>query len=372
MSRSLLAFAAAGAILYALLRSAGACGTAGRAGVRVQIATESAVIFWDPRAKVQHFVRRANFTADTPDFGFLVPTPAEPTLAEAKDETFAFLEKLILPEVVEEATYEFLPPLGCGMGHKSAGIKDEVRVLGEQRVAGYDAVKLEADSARALSAWLTSHEYASRPDLTAWLEPYVKARWKITAFKIAGDASRQEVASSAVLMSFAADRPFFPYSEPADQHRSAQQGGGSRLLRVFFLADRRYGSTLGDSESWPGETVWAGPLKAEAVAELRARLDVKFGKGEVRPAKWSPMAGDGPVWLTVFEDRSSPRPGTADVFFAPSSDQTEIHQLPIRIRVTHVYGGWVCLGVLLLLLLVPILHLIRRARRASGQAPAEG
>jgi hypothetical protein len=60
-----------------------------------------------------------------------------------------------------------------------------VRVLDQQRVAGYDATVLEADSARALNEWLIKHHYVNRPDLTVWLEPYVKNRWKITAFKIA-------------------------------------------------------------------------------------------------------------------------------------------------------------------------------------------
>src|SRR5262249_23631266 len=150
-------------------------------------------------------------------------------------------------------------------------------------------------------------------DLTSWLEPYVKARWKITAFKIARDASRQEVASSAVRMSFSADRPFFPYSEPAGQREGAGPGG-PRLLRVFFVADRRYQGTLEGAGHWPGETVWAGPLKTESVHYLNARLKLTV-----------PME---PTWLTTFEDRSSPRPGTADVFFTPSAEQHEVHPPP--------------------------------------------
>ena len=88
--------------------------------------------------------------------------------------------------MIKDYEYLVMPPLGCG-GKKarSEGELDGVRVLDEQRVAGYDAAVLEADSANALNAWLAKHEYVTRPDLAAWLDTYVKAKWKITAFKVA-------------------------------------------------------------------------------------------------------------------------------------------------------------------------------------------
>src|SRR5437016_3719837 len=62
-----------------------ACAPAPPPGVRVEIADESAIIVWDAAAKTQHFIRRASFATAAHDFGFLVPTPAQPTLAEASD-----------------------------------------------------------------------------------------------------------------------------------------------------------------------------------------------------------------------------------------------------------------------------------------------
>src|SRR5262249_39676699 len=156
------------------------------------------------------------------------------------------------------------------------------------------------------------HEYVTRPDLTAWLAPYVKAKWKITAFKIARDASREEIATSAVRMSFATERPFFPYSEPADQ-RDGQQARGARLLGVFFVGDRRFDGELGGAKQlWPGKTVWAGVLKPDAVEAVADKIKLAVGAP--------------PVWLTVFEDSSSPRPGTADVFFVPAASQDEVRR----------------------------------------------
>ena len=35
------------------------------------------------------------------------------------------------------------------------------------------------------------------------------------------------------------------------------------------------------------------------------------------------------LWLTSFEDRSSPRPGTDEVFFSRSDDQSEVRPEPV-------------------------------------------
>src|SRR5262245_10581471 len=168
-----------------------ACAPAPRPGQSVRIADESAIIIWDEKTRTQHFIRRATFDTEAPDFGFLVPTPSEPALAEVSDIEFSNLEYLIRPEVIEKSEFtgvDFTPLLfGFFILSRSAGdraqVGSEVRLLSAQRVAGYDAVDLEADNAAALSRWLDKHGYASSPSLTEWLAPYVAARWKITAFK---------------------------------------------------------------------------------------------------------------------------------------------------------------------------------------------
>lgn len=52
-----------------------ACAPAPRPGQFVRIAEESAIVIWDETTRTQHFIRRATFDTDAPDFGFLVPTP---------------------------------------------------------------------------------------------------------------------------------------------------------------------------------------------------------------------------------------------------------------------------------------------------------
>src|SRR5262249_34877676 len=94
-----LFFAAVLASLAASARPASACATAPPYAVRVQIAEESAIIVWDEQQKREHFIRRASFHTTGKDFGFLVPTPDKPELAEVPDHVFDQLDLATRPDV---------------------------------------------------------------------------------------------------------------------------------------------------------------------------------------------------------------------------------------------------------------------------------
>src|SRR5690349_12193059 len=78
------------AVVSALAPRADACIALGRHGP-IAIRGEEALIVWEPSTRKEHFVRTAGFDAQNEDFGFLVPTPARPELAEVDDEVFARL-----------------------------------------------------------------------------------------------------------------------------------------------------------------------------------------------------------------------------------------------------------------------------------------
>ena len=197
-----------------LARAALTCAPAPPPGKSVAIADESALIIWDSASTTEHFIRRASFTTDADDFGFLVPTPYAPTLTEVEDDLFTTLEQITAPEI---KTVSLPRGGGCGCGMKEAPTPKAaaVHVIAEQRVAGHDAAVLEADNPGALIDWLSEHGYATSPLLTDWLKPYLDQHWKITAFRIAKDAPESEqVATKAICMSFHTDKPFYPYREP--------------------------------------------------------------------------------------------------------------------------------------------------------------
>jgi hypothetical protein len=370
----------AAALLLVPTERAAGCAAAVPYGSTVQIADESAIIIWDSASKTEHFIRRATFNSSAHDFGFLVPTPTKPELAEAGDEAFTTLAVVTAPKVVTRSA----PPSnggGCGCGVMAPGQRSvgdaalpNVSVLDAKRVAGYDAVVLEADDANALGKWLKDHGYDFSPALTTWVQPYIKAKWKLSAFKIARDEtgnptpaagtartskatdtsppppSAPAVATSAVRMTFHTEKPFFPYREPAAKPSAAPTNPGRRLLRVYFLADGCTKGTLGEAgQAWPGRVVWAnkleGPDREKTLTQLKLAND-------------TPPAA---MWLTEFEDHSSPRPGTDDVYFSLDDNQAPVERPPNIQYVSADLPVAVVLYGLALFVLVP--RLLRSWRR---------
>lgn len=355
----------AGAALLGFTRYVSACATVGPAKAMkgsVTIADESAIIIWDAKSKTQHFFRRASFTTDVQDFGFLVPTPSKPELAEASDEAFHALAKITAPVVWVESNGG---GGGCACSKKGTGgkVEKQARVLQEWKgVAGFDAVALEANDPAALTGWLKEHGYVSSPALERWVAPYIKAKWTITAFKITKDQPQAErVATSALRMTFHTDRPFFPYREPEDQRTLDREKAPRRLLRVYFLGAEKVKGAIGqDGAPWPGQVVWSDELPDHERSRLLGLLALPAGTS---PASW---------WLTEFEDRSAPRPGTDDVFFSPAGDQQRIRRRDEKILGGRVLPGCVMCYALLGYLLAPcVVRAWRRQRTDRMEALME-
>ena len=328
---------AAGPLILAIVAAAQtaiACAPAPHAGEDVDIVEESAVIEWDPATKTEHFIRRATFKGTARDFGFLVPTPTVPTLTEASDTIFTTLADKTMRRTVQTTSrrVEFTPLLmlyfGVRKGVETTAGRPPVEVLSVQKLAGYEASVLDATDAAALQKWLADHGYAATPDLTAWLDAYVKKGWKITAFKV--DKSQNETAqTAAVKMSFTTDRPFFPYREPASQKDLPYDA--VRSLRIFFIGPERVAGTIGDGTFWPGVLTWSNSYDS--------------------PAKR----------LTTFVDTSRIRSGDDELYFDRDKDQSA-YELPPIVNET-VKKTYVPADVVAVLLAAGAFVFIRRRRR---------
>src|SRR4051794_6648047 len=87
-------------VLFGFVRDAEPCAVAPPDPTsRVAIVDEEALITWDPASKTEHFIRRAQFDSDAKSFGFLVPTPTAPKLAEVDGNVFYQLVDAIAPVV---------------------------------------------------------------------------------------------------------------------------------------------------------------------------------------------------------------------------------------------------------------------------------
>ena len=323
------------------------CAPAPHAGENIAIVEESALIVWDPASSTEHFIRRATFRGRGRDFGFLVPTPSVPALAEANESIFDEMQEWAKPKnvYVTRRRIDWTPFVLMYFARHETAMTTAARpveVLASQKIAGYDAVVLEASDSAALQKWLADHGYTTTPDLTAWLDVYVQQHWKITAFKI--DASQPDARTGAVKMSFTTPRPFFPYREPASQREITSDVVVNRILRIFFLGPERVRGTIGASTPWPGD--------------LR-RSDVPPAQLHDAIAKAASLTLPASPRLTAFEDWSSIRPGFDDLFFERAADQrpfTPPDNVIDTVNVTHLP-----LDVIAVVLIVAIV-IIRRFR----------
>ncbi len=308
-----------------------ACGMAVPLNGHVAVSDESAVIVWDSQAKVEHFVRTASFSSTSAEFGFLVPTPTQPDLGEVLPATFPHLERITAPRV-EYRTQKISGSRnsmnkGTTAPAPAGGGARNVQVLEQKRVGNFDAAVLKASDESTLQKWLSDNGYDARPELASWLKIYTELNWIITAFKIAtglknSPGNSVAIRSTAVRMSFPTERPFYPYREPVErQSGSADATNRSRLLRVYFLADARYDGKLGETgPAWHGSVVVSKSLDKANASESIANLKLNAPVNHVLQDR---------AWrLTEFEDHSSPRPGTDEVYFAYSANQNEVERPP--------------------------------------------
>jgi hypothetical protein len=155
-------------------------------------------------------------------------------------------------------------------------------------------------------------------------------------------------------MSFQTEKPYFPYREPAAQGAAGKSG--DRLLRVYFLADARFAGAIGDNAPWAGQAVWSNNIGKEQVGRL------------LKLAKLPVLAGGGGQWLTVFEDRSSPRPGTDEVFFARAADQSTLARTedsPIAVITRNRTARFVAIAAVVAALIIVVALVVYRRRRGG-------
>ena len=314
------------------------CAVAPRLDEDVTITDEAALIIWDKDTQTEHFIRNANFQTASTDFGFLVPTPSVPTLHESGGRVLSELMKRTAARIEYRPRYEdefrlFKPGTGLDIFWKSlssSAIAPEaaapmpgasVEVVGEYNVAGYDATILKASDASELLKWLEEHNYAARPELLEWLQVYTQQGWYLTAFRISKSEDGTPAVARPVRITFNTDRPFYPYREPADA-RAAGTIGAGRTLKLFVLANERMDAFLGESTIQPAKTVWANRLPD---------MDQQFLNRILRGEQQSDenVLTSSTMYLTEFEDTSSPRPGTDELFLKPSADQSALERPPI-------------------------------------------
>lgn len=213
--------------------------------IPMRLAEETAIIVWDASTKTQHFIRRAAFSGEAKDFGFILPTPTEPNRIEiANEEAFSVLE--------------WLHRTRGGFKGASGGPPGGVEILQQKLVGDYQVTVLRAKDGRSITKWLQDNKHQSRPAMTPWLDHYAKQGYVFSAFKYQGQ--RGPTPTRAVCVSFKTAKPFYPYKMPADTWES----GHHRRLDLFVVSTSRMVGKHVDGSKWPTVPAWTEALGKDA------------------------------------------------------------------------------------------------------------
>jgi hypothetical protein len=313
-------------------------------GESILVKREVALIVWNEEQHIERFVRTAAFDGSARSFGFLVPTPGRPTLAETSEEVLLSLYRLTAPDDVVVNDLEIDPTLSLisfYFGADRGGPPRAVNVLEEVRVAGLDATVLAASDAEALSEWLRARGFEQREALKHWLAIYVAKGWYVTAFRYVRPAAPASVdahgqpsvyfmvspetgelqtvlTSKAVSISFATNEPIYPYLEPAD----APEVPG-RILDLFVVASQTMDGYLIDPtlRPWNADVAFASDTWRTTPSGRFDLMDTLFLDSQLKT-----MLPPGPR-ITHYVDHASKREAS-DVVFRPSASAKEVRPPP--------------------------------------------
>lgn len=267
----------------------------------MQLARESAVIVWDDKTGVEHFIRKADFEGKAKDFGFIFPSPTEPFRIEVADEElFGFLESL-KPRPRS---------IGCSADMLPAG-KGGVDILQQKLVGDYLVTVLRSTSGAEISQWLAKNKYTMRPAMTPWFDHYIKQGWVFTALKYQGKLGKTP--TRAVAISFKAKQPHYPYKMPTDTFAA----GHYRPLDLYVLSRNQMRGQYTSGESWETNEQWSTTVN-----------DTKTNSAKYYANNGSAQKTlDLPKGLVLSRFKNVPEASNYDhdLVFVPATDNTNIY-----------------------------------------------
>lgn len=150
---------------------------------------QKAFLTWEPTEKVESFTVQPMFEGNAEDFGMVVPTPAQPKLAEVSRDFFKSLAvyTILRPMNVKKFKGWMNRPMPSAAGggvYDTARAKDKgVKVLEAGVVGSLDYKVIEATKPDGLYEWLKENKYQYTGDKET-LAHYIDKKWYFTVMKI--------------------------------------------------------------------------------------------------------------------------------------------------------------------------------------------
>lgn len=209
--------------------------------IKMRLVGEDAIIVWDQKAGVEHFIRSAVFDGQAKNFGFVLPVPSKPFAMEvANEKVFATLERFGPP------TKSLGMPGAGGRSLESAGVE----VIERKLVGDYEATVLKATDGKSITNWLQANGHQMRPAMVPWFQHYTKQNWMFVAFKYSG--KNGAIDTKAVRVSFKTDKPHYPYKMPSDTFGATE----ARPLRLFVVSQTPVKGAYTSGKEWVTKPRW--------------------------------------------------------------------------------------------------------------------
>lgn len=128
-----------------------------------------AFIAFDEKTKIETLIVKPEFTANTKDFGLVMPVPNKPTVSEGPDTMFLDLDTLTNP-------FRPIPMMATGVNTLMVkNTAEDVTVVETKNIGTYTATTLQATSTIGLLSWLKNNGYTYTKNDVKNMSYYVAA-----------------------------------------------------------------------------------------------------------------------------------------------------------------------------------------------------
>jgi hypothetical protein len=247
------------------------CGVLAPAGSAATVLDERAIISWD--GERQTIELALDLDSSSLSAGLLIPTPQPASVTVGDARTFALIEDLIEPEMVEQTDW-------WGLGYLSAapGPNDSSP---PQRVdpGALEMTSLDASDTAGLQTWLGTNSFELTETMTETLEVYAELGWSFTGIRLANEDGF-DGRLDPIRLTFDTSSMVYPL-------RLASSASGPQTLRLYVF-DAHRDSVVRASQPTMNlegdvDVLWAGKAEDARLAvlgEYLTAIDLRFDNPE--------------------------------------------------------------------------------------------
>ena len=284
------------------------------------------------------------------EFGWLMPLPSPPKVAEAKGDlitkAFQITEPPQLEEESEDEEAAAPPAVGAGPG---------VDVIGRDTVGALRFVTLGGTNAGEVTRWMRKHGFAFHDRQQPVLQDYLERGWVVVAARPApGPEYVTETSLVPVRFRFRTAEPVYPLAMAGAGHEEQDLE-----VALFVLSPFRPTATTFEERIVRPRASGDFPSPG---GQLELRYSAPLGERAGR------MQATPDTWLTRYEATLKTTDLTADLVFARSPDQSAIDYADLGDGQGGSWILWTAIAIMLVVLAIWISLGMARRRRAE-EAP---